>query len=181
MQPNTLFIKNIQYSATADQLGAIFEKYGKIKTARILTENYRGQPVPRGIGFVEFEDEEGYRRALEDKSEKKLGHRILQVTQAKAPDVKRDTVFVGGIPQGTTIKDLLDAFAKYNAKNATIICFDNGPQKGYGFVQLGSNEEREAAIKEKTFKLNGGISILRYARHDYENPNIRSGIRRRPQ
>ncbi|KAH0794796.1 RNA-binding protein [Histomonas meleagridis] len=173
-QPNTLFVRNIQYTATADQLSAVFEKYGKIKKAKILTENYHGQPVPRGIGFVEFEDEEGAKKALEDKSELKLGNRVLHISQAKVNEAKRDTIFVGGIPEGTTIKDLLDTFAKYNAKNATIICFDNGPRKGYAFVQLGSSEDREAAMKEGTFNLNGTNPILRNARHDYENPNLRS-------
>lgn len=57
-------------------------------------------------------------------------------------------LYVGGISYGTTQQGLQDAFAQAgNVTSATIIMDKmTGRSKGFGFVEMASDEEAEAAI-----------------------------------
>lgn len=48
----TLFVKNLPYDVTEDQIGDTFSSYGKIESVRIATDQGR----VKGFCFIEFED-----------------------------------------------------------------------------------------------------------------------------
>ena len=48
----TLFIKNLPYDATEDQIGELFTQYGEVASVRIANENGRS----KGFCFLDFED-----------------------------------------------------------------------------------------------------------------------------
>ena len=50
---NTLFVTNFPHSIDEETLKAIFEDYGRVKRATILTDANSGRS--KGMGFVEFE------------------------------------------------------------------------------------------------------------------------------
>ncbi|KAH0786779.1 RNA-binding protein [Histomonas meleagridis] len=183
LDPNTLFIRNIHYKVTAGELKEAFAKYGNIASSRILSERYRGRFFSRGIGFVKFESEESFKKALEDKTPIEIAGRQLKIQQARArAERKRDTIFIAGIPEGTTEQDILNAFAKFNPKQTHIIRFNTDKSKGFAFVQLSSPEDQEAAVKNgKTIQLKGGESIVRFARRDFDAPRRRRRYRRAPR
>ncbi|HEX8923268.1 MAG TPA: RNA-binding protein [Patescibacteria group bacterium] len=51
-----LFVGNLPYTMTDDQLGAIFAPFGKVVSANIVKDKFSQRS--KGFGFVEFETEE---------------------------------------------------------------------------------------------------------------------------
>ena len=47
-----IFVGNLAFTATADEVRQVFEGYGVVETVRLLTDRETGQP--RGFGFVEM-------------------------------------------------------------------------------------------------------------------------------
>ena len=66
IDPNTVFVKNINYKTTAEDLAKAFEKYGKIESSRIMKDRIYGQFFSRGTGFVEFVESKSVEQALAD-------------------------------------------------------------------------------------------------------------------
>jgi len=58
-------------------------------------------------------------------------------------------LYVGGLPYSTTENDLSDAFSKAGKVASATIISDkmSGRSKGFGFVEMASDEEAQAAIK----------------------------------
>ena len=79
-QDNTLFIGNMSFKTTADDLQKLFAPFGVISTIRIPTDFETGRP--RGFAFITFEDKEAAQQALSlDNSE--LDGRPLKVRIAE--------------------------------------------------------------------------------------------------
>jgi RNA recognition motif-containing protein len=59
-------------------------------------------------------------------------------------------LYVGGLPYQTTEQDLLDLFGQIGeVTQATVITDrDTGRSKGFGFVELGNDQEAQAAIDQ---------------------------------
>ena len=47
-----IYVANINFKATDDQLREVFEAYGEVSSARIIMDKMSGRS--RGFGFVEF-------------------------------------------------------------------------------------------------------------------------------
>lgn len=58
-------------------------------------------------------------------------------------------LFVGGIAWSTTEESLKEAFGKAGTVESAVIITDRatGRSKGFGFVEMSSNEEAQAAIE----------------------------------
>jgi RNA recognition motif-containing protein len=72
-------------------------------------------------------------------------------------------LFVGNIPYATTEPELQQMFAATggSVKNVRIITdFDTRRSKGYGFVEMGTSEEAEKAIRELNGKNLGGRALV---------------------
>ena len=76
----TLYVGNLSYSTTENDLRTIFEPYGPVTDARII-EN-------RGFGFVEVPDER-MDSAIEAINGKEIGGRTLTVNEAKPRTERR--------------------------------------------------------------------------------------------
>ena len=75
-----IYVSNLPYSATEDDLRDLFGKLGALKDLRIITDRETGQS--RGFGFVEFEDGSVVPKALRLDGEDFHG-RALRVAPAK--------------------------------------------------------------------------------------------------
>jgi RNA recognition motif-containing protein len=51
-----IFVGNLEFSATEQDVRQLFERYGVVDTVRIMTDRETGRP--RGFGFVEMSDDE---------------------------------------------------------------------------------------------------------------------------
>jgi cold-inducible RNA-binding protein len=75
-----LYVGNLPYNISDDQLNAIFEKFGTPDSARVITDRSTGQS--KGFGFVEFSNDEQARQAL-SLNGTDFGGRPLTVNEAR--------------------------------------------------------------------------------------------------
>ncbi len=76
-----LFIGNLPYSVTDDQLKDIFSKAGSVVSARVITDKFSGRS--KGFGFVEMETEEEAQKAISSIDGFSVDGRNIRVSEAK--------------------------------------------------------------------------------------------------
>lgn len=76
----TLYVGNLPWNTTAEELGEFFSQYGEISSSRIITDRETGRS--RGFGFIEVGEEDAERMA-EELNGKNFGGRPLTVNEAK--------------------------------------------------------------------------------------------------
>ena len=75
-----LYVGNLPYNISDDQLQAMFEKFGTPDSARVITDRDTGQS--KGFGFVEFNNPEQAKAALALNGTE-FGGRSLKVNEAR--------------------------------------------------------------------------------------------------
>ena len=170
LDPNTVFVQNLNYKTTEEGLTQAFEQFGKVSSCRILKDRFYGQLFSSGRGFVEFAEPQSVEKAINQKDLTIDGRQVIVKQARKKYERKNDTAFVSGIPQGTTKDDLIKEFQAYNAVDVNIVFEDSdGLRGGFAFVKFSSTENRDKAIQEKSkFQLNGQESSLSVARKDFD-------------
>ena len=171
LMSQTVYVSNIAFNATPQDLGKALETIGKIKRASILTEFFRGERRSRGIGFVEFEKEDEAKAAVEQSGKITINGRSIRIQIAR-PKQPRVTAFIAGIPAGTTKEMILEAFKANNAVDAKIV-YENKegekPRRGFGFVKFATEKDTEECVKgHKEISLNGGVTIVRFAKRSFD-------------
>ncbi len=70
-------------------------------------------------------------------------------------------LYVGGLPYSTTDSELKDAFSQCGAVESAVIIMDkmSGRSKGFGFVEMSSDEDAQKAIDMWNGKDFGGRSL----------------------
>jgi len=76
-----IYVGNLSFDATEDQVRSLFEAYGAVDKVSIITDRDTGQP--RGFGFVEMTDDESAAKAMEALNGTNLGGRNLTVNEAR--------------------------------------------------------------------------------------------------
>ncbi|HTL70680.1 MAG TPA: RNA-binding protein [Candidatus Eisenbacteria bacterium] len=76
-----LYIGNLSFNASQDDLQGLFSQYGSIDEVSIITDRQTGRP--KGFAFVRFASEDDAQRALEQNGRDFMG-RPLQVTEARS-------------------------------------------------------------------------------------------------
>ena len=76
-----IFVSNLPYTATEDEVRQLFEGYGSVDTVRLMTDRDTGRP--RGFGFVEMPNGTEARAAIAALNGKDLGGRSLTVNEAR--------------------------------------------------------------------------------------------------
>jgi RNA recognition motif-containing protein len=70
-------------------------------------------------------------------------------------------LYVGGLPYATTDTELKDAFSQFGSVTSAVIIMDkmSGRSKGFGFVEMSSDEEAQKAIDGMNGKDFGGRTL----------------------
>jgi RNA recognition motif-containing protein len=84
-----IYVSNLAYNATDDDLRQLFESYGEVDTIRIITDRDTGQS--RGFGFVEMPDSAAAKAAIQGLQGKELGGRTLTVNEARPREPRRES------------------------------------------------------------------------------------------
>ena len=84
-----IYVSNLAYNATDDDLRQLFESYGEVDTIRIITDRDTGQS--RGFGFVEMPDSAAAKAAIQGVQGKELGGRTLTVNEARPREPRRES------------------------------------------------------------------------------------------
>lgn len=81
--PRTIYVGNLPFTATDDEVRALFLPHGTVNSVNLISDRETGRP--RGFGFVEME--EGIDEAIQAIDQTQMGGRTLKVSEAKP---KRD-------------------------------------------------------------------------------------------
>ncbi|MFC1511341.1 RNA recognition motif domain-containing protein [Candidatus Margulisiibacteriota bacterium] len=76
----SIFVGNLPWSATDEDLKAKFSEFGTVLSARIVMDKMTGKS--RGFGFVDMEDADA-QKAITGMSGQKWGERELTVNEAR--------------------------------------------------------------------------------------------------
>ena len=76
-----LYVGNLPYSFTTDDLQKLFAPYGAITSAQVLTDRDTGRS--RGFGFVDMENDDEARKAMSELDGKETDGRNLTVNEAR--------------------------------------------------------------------------------------------------
>lgn len=82
-----LFVGNIDWGTTDEQLQELFSQYGDIEEAVIIKDRFSGRS--KGFGFVTFTNDAEADKATEELHEKDFNGRNLVVNEAR-PQEPRD-------------------------------------------------------------------------------------------
>jgi cold-inducible RNA-binding protein len=76
-----IYVGNLSFDANEDQLRELFETYGRVDSAKIISDQFTGRS--RGFGFVEMSEREEGMRAIEELDSKEFIGRSLRVNEAR--------------------------------------------------------------------------------------------------
>ena len=76
-----IFVAGLSYQITEADLRELFEEYGEVSSAKIITD--RETRRSKGYGFVEMNNDEEGQRAIEDLNEAEYDGRTLSVSVAR--------------------------------------------------------------------------------------------------
>jgi RNA recognition motif-containing protein len=88
-----LFVGNLSFQATEEDLRELFAQAGNVETVRIITDQFTGRP--RGFGFVEMATKEEAQKAVEMLNGRLFRDRNLVVDEAR-PQPQRGSGGGGG-------------------------------------------------------------------------------------
>ncbi len=83
-----IYVSNIAFTATTQDLRQLFESYGAVDKVSIITDRDTGQS--RGFGFVEMPDSAAAKAAIQGAQGKELAGRTLTVNEAKPREPRRE-------------------------------------------------------------------------------------------
>ncbi|HEO65226.1 MAG TPA: RNA-binding protein [Spirochaetes bacterium] len=76
-----IYVGNLPYSATEDDLKNTFSEYGEVASVTVITDKFSGQS--KGFGFIEMPNDSEADAAIKQLNESELKGRNIKVNQAK--------------------------------------------------------------------------------------------------
>ena len=76
-----LYVGNLPYSATEDQLTELFGRVGKVDSVRVMRDMATGRA--RGFAFVEMANDDDAQKAISEFHEQQMDGRALVVNEAR--------------------------------------------------------------------------------------------------
>ncbi|KAK5116514.1 hypothetical protein LTR62_008063 [Meristemomyces frigidus] len=166
----TVFVQQLAARLRTRDLQSFFEQVGPVVEAQIVKDRVSGRS--KGVGYVEFKDEESVQKAIQLTGQKLLGIPIIaQLTEAEKNRQARTTegqptqtngipfhrLYVGNIHFSITEEDLKNVFEPFGELEfVQLQKEDQGRSKGYGFVQfIDPTQAKEALEKMNGFELAG--------------------------
>jgi len=88
-----IYVGNLSYDMTEEQLRDAFAEYGKVKSADIVMDKLTGKH--RGFGFVEMENDDEAQKAIEGLNGQSVQGRNLNVNEARPREERGGRGFRG--------------------------------------------------------------------------------------
>ena len=76
----TIYVGNLPFTATEDEVRAIFERHGKVESVKLINDRETGRP--RGFGFVEMPKADAA-KAIQSLNGQNMDGRPLKVNEAQ--------------------------------------------------------------------------------------------------
>jgi cold-inducible RNA-binding protein len=81
LEVKNIFVGNLNFNATEEAVRSLFERYGAVNSARIMTDRDTGRS--RGFAFVEMENETEADQAINALNGYQMDGRTLNVNEAR--------------------------------------------------------------------------------------------------
>jgi RNA recognition motif-containing protein len=78
---SNLYVGNLPYEVTEEELYELFASHGEVVSAKVIMDRETGRP--RGFGFVELQQAEAARKALQRPDGQEFRGRNLKVNEAR--------------------------------------------------------------------------------------------------
>ncbi|KAK1281794.1 putative polyadenylate-binding protein [Acorus calamus] len=159
-----LYMKNLDLEVAEEILWEKFSEFGKITNLTIVKDDNGNS---RGFGFVNFDNPEDAKKAMEAMNGKKLGSKALYVARAQKKvereeilrhqyeekqkeqfnKFKASNIYIKNIDDDVDDDALREHFSKCGTiTSAKIMRDDKGISKGFGFVCFSNPEEASKAV-----------------------------------
>ncbi|NXX38537.1 NUCL protein, partial [Tricholaema leucomelas] len=175
----TLFVKNLPYRITEDEMREVFENAVEIR----MVMNKEG--TSRGMAYIEFKSEADANKALEEKQGAEVDGRamIIDYTGEKSQqehqkgNKESKTLIVNNLSYAATEETLQEVF-----KNASFIRMpqtNQGKSKGYAFVEFPTVDDAKAALNSyNNTEIEGRVIRLEFSAPSWQkgNMNARGGF-----
>jgi RNA recognition motif-containing protein len=76
-----IYVGNLSYDTTEDELRSAFESYGEVSSVNIISDRDSGKP--KGFGFVEMPDQDAAKSAIDGLNNQELNGRNMNVNEAR--------------------------------------------------------------------------------------------------
>ena len=76
-----VYVGNLSFSVTQEKLKELFESFGDIEEAIVISDRFSGRS--KGFGFVTFTDKKDADKAIEDMNGKEIDGREIKVNEAR--------------------------------------------------------------------------------------------------
>ena len=76
-----IYVGNLPYSVSEDELRAMFSEFGEVASVNLITDKFTGKA--KGFGFVEMPKQAEAEAAIKALNEKDLKGRNMKVNQAR--------------------------------------------------------------------------------------------------
>ena len=90
----SIYVGNLSYDVTEEDLGKVFAEYGSVKRVQLPTDRETGRS--RGFGFVEMESEDAEGSAIEALDGAEWMGRVMKVNKARPREERGNRRSGGG-------------------------------------------------------------------------------------
>ncbi|KAI9165758.1 hypothetical protein LWI28_019902 [Acer negundo] len=148
-----IFIKNLDKAIDNKALHDTFSAFGNILSCKVATD-LSGQS--KGYGFVQFDNEESARSAIDKLNGMLLNDKQVYVgpflrkqERDSSSDKSRfNNVYVKNLSDSTTEDDLKKAFGEYGTITSSVVMRDvDGKSKGFGFVNFEDPDDAARSVE----------------------------------
>jgi len=143
-----IFVDNLPSSMDKNGFIELFRSYGIIVDVKFLKHKTGAET---GYGFVEFEDWEDGRKAINDLNWHTIENRNIRVSRAKPPTkkVSLTNLYVENVPKNWDDDMLRDYFSRICSitQARVLVNRKNGQSRGVGFVHCSTNDQAKNAIQ----------------------------------
>ncbi|CAG8679703.1 10509_t:CDS:2, partial [Racocetra persica] len=193
----TLFVKNINFDTTEEELKKLFKNTPGMKSAKIKMKNdpkNPGKTLSMGFGFVEYDNMKNAKNALKSMQgyvldghtlQLKFSNRGLDTVQRKRKEdemmkKKQEStkIIIKNVAFETTKKELKELFGTYGQiKTLRLPKKFDGTSRGFAFVEfLTKRDARNVMEQLQNTHLLGRHLILEYADDDKNVEELREKI-----
>ena len=82
-----IYVGNLSYEVTERDLREIFEEFGSVEKANVITDRDTGRS--KGFGFIEMEDQAAAEKAIETLNGTSISGRNVTVNEARPREERR--------------------------------------------------------------------------------------------
>lgn len=154
-EEKTIFINNLAFTSTEDQIKSLFCKFGEIKAVRII-KNSEGKC--KGYAYVEFNQKTSADLALSQSFMMIEGRNVI-IEKYQETKEQKFVLHVSNLPFDVTEKELLALFP--HALSANCPLDRNGKTRGFGFVEFPSEALANEVLESSGIMLNGRYVVVK--------------------